>query len=87
MALEDVRAEEGADCREERSPAKIKSRYETIGSLLFASSSMWFLKKMEKSWKGESAKSLGGQELDGSEISLLTQLRSCVHGSLDLWGQ
>lgn len=33
------------------------------------------------------AKSLGGQELDGTAISLLTLLRSCVHGSLDLWGQ
>ena len=43
VALEDVRAEKGAYCREERNPARIKSRYETIGSLLFASSITWFL--------------------------------------------
>ena len=45
------------------------------------------LKRWRKVGKKNPAKSPeGGQELDASEISLLTSLRSCVHGSLGLVG-
>ena len=43
------------------------------------------LKRWRKVGKNP-AKSLGGQELDDSEIPLLTLLRSCVHGPLALVG-
>ena len=44
------------------------------------------LKTWRKVGKKNPAKSLRGQELDASKISLLTPLRSCVHGSPGLVG-
>ena len=79
---DDVRVEEGADCKE-RSPARSKSRYETMQV-----PACGFFKKMEKSWKEESSK-ISRRARAGWlwNFSLGTTENPVCMVPLDLWGQ
>ena len=68
--------------REGRNPARIKTRCETTGSVLYANPQIWFLiKDAERMERGIQKKVL---DLGEMRISLLIPLRSYVQGPLCL---